>query len=730
MSITIGNSGSGPVRRMVGAAAIVGTLTMSARAQWTVVNLHPAGETGSSYAYGVQGGQQVGLISGATATRACMWTGTAASWVDLSPAGATSSEAWGVQGGQQVGWARIAGGNYRASLWTGSAASWVDLSPSAFEAQAFGLGGGQQVGRSAASGANRASLWTATAASWQNLNPAGVTVAELRGADGVQQVGDAVVGGTGHAGLWSGTPGSWVDLNPAGASQSWARGVSGGQQVGRANVGGVYRASMWNGTAASWVDLNPAGSTWSEAWGVYGGQQVGFSEVGGGWRASLWSGTAASWVNLHALLPPQFAFHSYAYGIWKDSGIIYVVGHGWNSTTSRNEALMWVWTPPTGACCAPDGACTVTTQANCAGNWTSGGTCTPNLCPQPGSCCAANGNCTVTLEANCTGIWTIGGTCSPNPCPQPTGACCAADGGCSVTTAAACVGTYQGDGTNCSPNPCSPVGACCPPSNQCQILTQSSCESGGGLYLGDGTICGECGANTAVPPSVPIQVNPGGGNGDPTEDSLITIMNNTGGAGTISVGETASNPHPQAGGFEALNKTLVIETSLPNGQFFMTVQVPFALVDLAGADPLQLNLSYFNAATSDWELAVDGNTVDSPGHATRRGDRSVQQDGAAPVVSTDLGDYGVYWNPGTGKGFVWANVDHTTDFSPGLPPRGDLDCSGAVTPDDVSAFVLALIDPGAYSVQYPVCSTERADMQPDGNVDGKDVQKFVDQLMP
>jgi hypothetical protein len=38
---------------------------------------------------------------------------------------------------------------------------------------------------------------------------------------------------------------------------------------------------------------------------------------------------------------------------------------------------------PIGSCCAPDGSCTATTQANCSTTWTQGSVCTPNPCPQP-----------------------------------------------------------------------------------------------------------------------------------------------------------------------------------------------------------------------------------------------------------------------------------------------------------------------------------------------------------
>jgi hypothetical protein len=150
--------------------AIAIILAASASAQWTVVNLHPAGATSSGVG-GVHGGQQAGAAIVVGVIRASLWSGTAGSWMDLHPAGATFSLALDVNGGQQVGYADVGGFN-RASLWSGTAASWVDLTPA---------------------GSNRS---------------------DAQGVDGGQQVGTAVVGGTGHAGMWSGTAASWVDLNP------------------------------------------------------------------------------------------------------------------------------------------------------------------------------------------------------------------------------------------------------------------------------------------------------------------------------------------------------------------------------------------------------------------------------------------------------------------------------------------------------------------------------------
>lgn len=56
-----------------------------------------------------------------------LWSGTAASWVDLHPAGSESSQAFGTSGTQQVGYAVI-GGMTHAGLWGGTAESWEDLS--------------------------------------------------------------------------------------------------------------------------------------------------------------------------------------------------------------------------------------------------------------------------------------------------------------------------------------------------------------------------------------------------------------------------------------------------------------------------------------------------------------------------------------------------------------------------------------------------------------------------
>jgi len=337
-------------------------------AEWTVVNLHPAGADwwpDTSYASGVSGGQQVGWWFIINYPHAGLWNGTAGSWVDLNPAGALKSNAFGVSGGQQVGVAYLDSSlgywAYHAGLWSGSSGSWVDLNPGVGESFAYGVSGDHQVG--VANG--HAALWSGSAASWVDLDPAYSVGSCARGVSDGQQVGYANVYDTEHtggivrthAGLWSGTATSWVDLSPVestSSSSSSAYGVSGGQQVGFAQVGGVMHASLWNGTAESWVDLNPAGAEYSYAYGVSGGQQVGYARFfDDPWtvsRAVLWSGTAGSWVDLHALLPAAFrpagapGGQSTATSVDVSADEIWVVGSAYNSSTNRTEAILWHYT--------------------------------------------------------------------------------------------------------------------------------------------------------------------------------------------------------------------------------------------------------------------------------------------------------------------------------------------------------------------------------------------------
>jgi hypothetical protein len=211
---------------------------------------------------------------------------------------------------------------------------------------AYGTDGGTQAGVASIAGHDHAGIWSGTANSWVDLHPTGATDSIARATHGGQQVG-YTYDGSYSAALWTGTAASWVNLQPEelGDPGSFALDVHDGQQVGYISIAfpgsSELHASLWTGTAPSWVDLHPSFASSSVARGVHSGVQVGNTIIGGKHRASLWSGTAASWVDLHVYLPSNFS-ESSAESVWRDGGVTYVVGSGFNVATGRTEALMWV----------------------------------------------------------------------------------------------------------------------------------------------------------------------------------------------------------------------------------------------------------------------------------------------------------------------------------------------------------------------------------------------------
>src|SRR5262249_26228838 len=97
------------------------------------------------------------------------------SFVDLDPGGFNATEASGAASGQQVGFGD--NGVHRGLLWTGTAGSYVDMTPTSVASASTILGtdGTQQVGYIARngdpSGAPRAWVWNGTPESGNALNP-------------------------------------------------------------------------------------------------------------------------------------------------------------------------------------------------------------------------------------------------------------------------------------------------------------------------------------------------------------------------------------------------------------------------------------------------------------------------------------------------------------------------------------------------------------------------------
>ena len=94
------------------------------------IDLHPTGFARSE-AFDVDGAIQVGHVSSSEFSggpkRAALWSGTAASFVDMNPAGAGRSTLRGADGGYQVGSAAFSGNSDNAGIWSGTPDSFVNL---------------------------------------------------------------------------------------------------------------------------------------------------------------------------------------------------------------------------------------------------------------------------------------------------------------------------------------------------------------------------------------------------------------------------------------------------------------------------------------------------------------------------------------------------------------------------------------------------------------------------
>jgi len=187
--------------------------------------------------------------------------------------------------------------------------------------------------------------------------------------------------------------------------------------------------------------------------------------------------------------------------------------------------------PAVGACCYPDGSCTITAQADCTALWLGPGT-TCDMCPPPNDNCplqtpviegvynfdttnatfdgpgwCMNGpNVWYCYVASCTGTATISlagsayntmlgvyhdCTCYPT---QPMTMCCAPVV-CTIPVTATHgylieIGSVDGTaGPGVLTITCNAMGACCFPGSVCQVLPELDCAAMGGVFQGPGTVC-------------------------------------------------------------------------------------------------------------------------------------------------------------------------------------------------------------------------------------------------
>jgi hypothetical protein len=159
---------------------------------------------------------------------------------------------------------------------------------------------------------------------------------------------------------------------------------------------------------------------------------------------------------------------------------------------------------------------------------------------------------------------------------------------------------------------------------------------------------------------------------------------------------------------------LRLDTSLADGSFLAQITVPLDAAAFPGATPLEADVTWFNQAAGRWWLAPLGNVQPSPGASGPLGQRILVLGPGQWGITSEPGDFGAYWDPQIEQGFVWANVDHTGDFTFGAnlcpddcgPAGGD----GAV---DVTDFVSVVV---TWNQDNPACDVDR-----NGTVDVSDL---------
>lgn len=284
----------------------------------SVKALSPAGTGAASNSnFGAFQGGSITVGTGINArNHAALWGGTAASLVDLHPGAdvAVHTSVMAMDGSTQGGTflpADTAGGTFSSGLpcmWTGTAGSFVNLTPDGFfSGEVRGVFGGQQVGATFDNFLGTACMWSGTAASFVNLQPVEALFSAAQCTDGVNQYG--VIGILEPVpGLfpvkWSGTAESWELLDSPADKWGEVHATHGGYQVGYiTDTDGVSnsRACMWTNGPGSYFDIHqflPANLTESNAHGIWRHAESGTTYiVGYGLNSGTNQREAIMWVN-------------------------------------------------------------------------------------------------------------------------------------------------------------------------------------------------------------------------------------------------------------------------------------------------------------------------------------------------------------------------------------------------------------------------------------------------
>jgi hypothetical protein len=152
-------------------------------------------------------------------------------------------------------------GFFHAGIWTGTAASFVNLHPTgASYSLVSATDGVTQGGYGIFGGITHAGIWHGTAGSFIDIHPAGASSSSVSSLSGAYQAGSAYFSGIPRAALWNGTAASFIDLHallPPGYSESNANGVWTNGEIIQV-VGSAYNTAAMHEEAIIWNgDLFP-----------------------------------------------------------------------------------------------------------------------------------------------------------------------------------------------------------------------------------------------------------------------------------------------------------------------------------------------------------------------------------------------------------------------------------------------------------------------------------------
>jgi len=331
---------------------------------WIWTSLHPS-YAEHSYAQGVDNGIQVGRAVFDTPDynnidHPMKWAGTAASGINLTPAGSQGGSISDFAGDKLVGWWWAPIQCYVNHQWQTCyyrrGARW-DLNGNFYETSYSGF---EYTNMSATDGVsivgtgatdddvgnvyNKAVIWQApTFEHAMSIHPAGIPDSFCNAVDGEHQFG--YIGlpfASIHAAKWTGSGASFVDMHPDGYINSIIVDASDNQQVGVVNQWNDPHAVIWNGTPNSIVDINPDGATSSGVTACDSGLQIGNVSFPDGLPShpGVWAGSKESFADLSGIVPAGYnGFNMSAIDVAPD-GTISIVGSSWNLDLGRNEAIL------------------------------------------------------------------------------------------------------------------------------------------------------------------------------------------------------------------------------------------------------------------------------------------------------------------------------------------------------------------------------------------------------